>query len=114
MIKPFKFLQLIKIPRTEGGIVKLKDIHNRDKYLLCQWSEYPLDGYEIYNNIRTFRGNILEFYNMIEAMSVSPTIYEIYKQRRGWFSTSIVFSNRHRDNVFISRKFDLSITYSLS
>ena len=42
-MKIFKFLQrsVVKQPRIEPGLVKLKDAHNRNKYLLCDWSEYP-------------------------------------------------------------------------
>ena len=109
--KHFKFFQRIKVIRSEPGFVKLKDAYNRNKILMCDWSEYPVDQYV--HNIRTFQGNILEFYNMVANMNVYPTVYEIHKQHRGYFDASIVFDNRNRYNLFIKRKFYLTIKYSL-
>jgi hypothetical protein len=98
---------------VEAGLVKLKDAHNRNKYLMCDWSEYPDNPYEGF--IKTFQGNILEFYNMIKDREVYPTVYEIYKQYRGYsdFNSSITYNNHIRPNLFISRKFYLTIKYSL-
>ncbi len=107
----FKYFQ--KIARVAPGLVKLKDAYNRDRYLLCDWSEYPNNSYEGF--IKTFQGNILEFYNMIKDREVYPTVYEIHKQYRGYsdFDASITYNNHIRQNLFISRKFFLTIKYSL-
>jgi hypothetical protein len=110
-MKPFKFLQKNRIPRVSPGYLKLKDVHNRNKYLLCSWSEYPDNPYEGF--IKTFQGNILEFYNMIKDREVYPTVYEVHKQHRGYFDASIVYDNHFRQNLFIGRKFYLTIKYSL-
>ena len=110
-MKDFKFFQRANFERTEPGSVKLKDPFNRDKYLFCNWSEYPENTYEGF--IMTFQGNILEFYNWIQERSVYPTIYEIHKQYRGYHHHSLVYGNRNRHNQFISRKFYLTIKYSL-
>lgn len=110
-LKPFKFFQRIIIARAEDGHIKLKDAYNRNKYLMCEWSEYPDNPYEGF--IKTFQGNILEFYNMIESRNVYPTVYEIYKQYRGYHDYSLVYGNRNMHNSFISRKFYLTIKYSL-
>lgn len=110
-LSQFKFFQRINVARVEPGLVKLKDAHNRNKYLLCDWSEYPYECYDGY--IKTFQGNILEFYNMIKDREVYPTIYEIHKQYRGYFDASLVYGNRNRHNLFIARKFYLTIKYSL-
>lgn len=110
-MKEFKLLRGYKCVRRQPGLVKLKDVTNRTKNLLCIWSEYPIDGDD--SQIRTYQGNILQFYNMIKQMGISPTIYEIQKQYRGQQSSSLVYGNRNRHNEFISRKFYLTIKYTV-
>lgn len=110
-MKEFKLLRGYKCVRRQPGLVKLKDATNRTKNLLCIWSEYPCDGDD--SQIITYQGNILQFYNMIKEMQVSPTIYEIHKQYRGYQSPSLVYGNRNRYNEFIMRKFYLTIKYSI-
>jgi hypothetical protein len=113
--KEFKFFQKIKIPRTENGVIKLKDPFNRNKNLILNWSEFPYDGDD--SDIQTFQGNILDFYNFVKNIELTRLmnikVYEIFKQHRGYFDTSLVFGNRNRYNAFISRKFYLTIKYSL-
>jgi hypothetical protein len=110
-VNKFKFFRGLRTARIQPGNVKLKDIFNRTKYLLCDWSEYPYDGDD--SQIRTYQGNILEFYNYIKREEVYPTIYEIQKQYRGYQSASLVYGNRNSYNEFISRKFYLTIRYTL-
>jgi hypothetical protein len=109
MLKEFKFLRIIKKPRTSVGMVKLKEEFNRDKYLIFIWSEYP--EYPLDTNVTEFRGNILQFYNLTRGSS--PTIYEIYKKESGYFDRSMVFGNRDRFPEFIRRKAKLKIIYTL-
>ena len=108
---PFKFFRNIKTPRKSPGLIKLKDVFNRNKFIVLLWSEYPYDGDD--SNILTFQGNVLDFYNYYKTQGVSPTVYEIYKQYRGQMDTTIVYSNRHRFNPFIARKYYLTIKYTL-
>ena len=114
-MKDFKFFQKIKTPRTELGVIKLKDPFNRNKNLILNWSQFPYDGDD--SGIDTFRGNILDFYNFVQNIQLTGQlnikVYEIFKQHRGYFDTSLVFSNRNRYNQFIPRKFYLTIKYSL-
>lgn len=110
-MKTFKFLQIPKEPRVQPSLLKLKDIHNRNKTMIVLWLEYPYDGDD--SNIKTFEGNILQFYHYIRALQITPTVYEIYKECRGYFNTSIVYGNQNRHNQFILRKFKLLIRYTV-
>ena len=107
----FKFFGKNGVARIEQGFVKLKDARNRNAFLLCDWSEFPYDGND--SQIRTYQVNILDFYNFIERESYYPTIYEIYKQYRGYHNASLVFGNRNQHNLFIARKFYLTIKYTV-
>lgn len=109
-MKDFKFFQRPKEARCQPGYVKLKDIHNRDKYLILNWSEYPSDENSV--DIKTFQGNILDFYNFVRSLQSNIKVYEIHKQYRGYHEHSLVYGNRNRHNEFIARKFYLTIKYN--
>lgn len=109
MLKEFKFLRIIKKPRTTVDMVKLKEEFNRDKYLIFIWSEYPEYPYD--DNLIEFNGNILQFYNLTRG--TTPLIYEMYKKESGYFDRSMVFGNRDRFPEFIRRKAKLKIIYTL-
>ncbi len=111
MVSSFKFFQRGNVARCQPGYVKLKDVHNRDKYLILNWSEYPSDENSV--DMETFQGNILDFYNFVRDQQTNIKVYEIRKQHRGYFDTTLVYGNRHRNNLFIARKFYLTIIYSL-
>jgi hypothetical protein len=107
----FKFFQKAKVARCQPGYVKLKDIYNRDKYLVLNWSEYPSYVNDV--DIQTFQGNILDFANFVWEQPSNIMVYEIYKQYRGYHDYSLTYGNLNRHNQFISRKFYLTIKYSL-
>jgi hypothetical protein len=110
-LKPFKFFQKAKVARCQPGYVKLKDVFNRNKYLILNWSEYPSDVNDV--DIQTYQGNILNFYNFVRGHQSNIKVYEIHKQHRGYHHHSLVYGNRNRNNEFIARKFYLTIKYSL-
>jgi hypothetical protein len=107
-MRDFKFLRIIKKPRTSVGMVKLKEEFNRNKHLIFIWSEYPYDGDD--SNLISFEGNILQFYNLTRGSS--PTIYEMFKEESGYFDRIMVFGNRDRFPEFIRRKAKLKIIYT--
>ena len=109
MIKDFKFLRIIKKPRTSVGMVELKEEFNRNKHLIFIWSEYP--EYPHDTDVLEFRGNILQFYNLTRG--TSPTIYEMQIKESGYFDSCIVFNIRQVLSKFIRRKAKLKIIYSL-
>jgi hypothetical protein len=109
-MKDFKFFQKVKVARCQPGYVKFKDVHNRDKYLILNWSEYPSDMNDV--DIKTFQGNILDFYNFVRSLQSNIKVYEIHKQYRGYHEHSLVYGNRNRHNEFIARKFYLTIKYN--
>ena len=79
--------------------------------MLITWSEFPYDGDD--SHIRTFQGNILQFYNFVRHLPHGVTIYEIFKRCGGYFDDSIVFGTENRYNQFIARKFQLTIHYTI-
>ena len=116
-MKPFKFLQIIKKPQSFLSFIKLKDIHNRDKYLQVKWEErtpYHDDG-----DCLRFEGNILDFYNAMgpfrfHGTAVTPIIYEIYKKQQGYFNRSLAYNDPIlRNSFFISRRAKLTILYKI-
>ncbi len=109
MLKDFKFLRIIKKPRTSVGMVELKEEFNRNKHLIFMWSEYPEYPYD--NNLIEFNGNILQFYNLTRG--TTPTIFEIYKKESGYFDLCVVFNIRQLLQKFIRRSAKLKIIYSL-
>lgn len=108
-MKEFKFFAKVVPPRMSAGLIKLKDIFNRNKIFLFIWSEYPQDDV---SEIEEFRGDILTFYTYVQRLNVrNITIYEIYKRQRGYVSSSLTYGNHFNYNPFISRKATLTIKY---
>ena len=116
-MKDFKFFQKIRKAQSFLSFIKLKDIHNRDKYLQVKWMERISDTED--PNCLRFEGNILEFYTAMgpfrfHGTAVTPIIYEIYKKQQGYFNRSLTYHEPIlRTSFFISRKAKLTILYKI-
>ena len=107
---------------TNNVLYKLKDEYNRNQCFYINWSQFPPDP--IYGEsveYKEFNGNILEFWNSMHRFDfrsgrviriLTPTVYEIYFERRGYISHSKVYGNHHQLREFISRGWKLKIIYT--
>ena len=117
----FKFLYVPKPLLTNTVLYKLKDEYNRTKCFYIKWSQFPTTQQDDENtDYKEFNGNILEFWNSLHRFDLrsgrvirvlTPTIYEIYFERRGYFSHCKVYGNHHQLREFISRGWKLKIIY---
>ena len=122
MVKDFKFLYIKKQLLTNNVLYKLKDEYNRNQCFYINWSQFPTTQQDDENtNYKEFNGNILEFWNSMkrydfrsgrEIDTLTPTVYEIFFQRRGYLSHSKVYFNHHQLREFISRGWKLKIIYT--
>ena len=122
MVKTFKFLYTPKELLTNTVLYTLKDEYNRNKHFYINWSQFPTTQYDDENTeYKEFNGNILEFWNSMMRFdfrsgylinTLTPTVYEIYFERRGYFSHSKVYGNHHQLRQFISRGWKLKIIYT--
>lgn len=122
-MRDFKFLHTIKPLLTNTVLYKLKDEYNRDKCFYINWSQFPRTQYDDeITEYREFNGNILEFWNSMLRFdfrsgylinTLTPTVYEIYFERRGYLSHTKLYGNRHQLRQFISRGWKLKIIYTL-
>ena len=116
MVKDFKFLHIPKPVLNNIVLYKLKDMYNRNQCFYINWSQYPKTQYDDENtDYKEFNGNIWEFWNSYYFNSYyrTPTVYEIYFQRRGYHSHSISYGNHHQLREFISRGWKLKIIYTI-
>jgi hypothetical protein len=122
-MKQFKFLHIPKPVLTNTVLYKLKDMYNRNQCFYIKWSQFPKTQYDDENtNYKEFNGNIFEFWISMkrydlrsgrDIITLTPTVYEIYFQRRGYISHTKVYSNHHQLRQFISRGWKLKIIYTL-
>ena len=117
-MKSFKFLKRPLNLMTQFGLIKLKDIHNRNAYMHIKWSQFSTEAYED-DNLEVFYGTILEFYRKMNLYRLKvnpnfsgPVIFEILKKRKGYFTSSVVLSNHLNHPNFISRAYKLKILFS--
>ena len=123
MVKDFKFLYIKKPLLTNTVLYKIKDGYNRNQSFYINWSQFPTTQQDDENtNYKEFNGNIFEFWNSMkrydlrsgrDIITLTPTVYEIYFQRRGYISHSKVYWNHHQLREFISRGWKLKIIYTI-
>lgn len=122
MIQDFKFLHITKPVLTNTVLYKLKDEYNRNQFFYISWSQFPKTLYDEENTeYKEFNGNILEFWDSLKRYdfrsghvirTLTPTVYEIFFERRGYHSHSISYGNHHQLREFISRGWKLKIIYT--
>ena len=122
MVKDFKFLHIKKPLLTNTVLYMIKDGYNRNQSFYINWSQFPTTQQDDENtNYKEFNGNIFEFWNSMkrydlrsgrDIITLTPTVYEIYFQRRGYISHSKVYWNHHQLREFISRGWKLKIIYT--
>jgi N-acyl-L-homoserine lactone synthetase len=122
MVKDFKFLHIKKPLLTNTVLYMIKDGYNRNQSFYINWSQFPTTQQDDENtNYKEFNGNIFEFWNSMkrydlrsgrDIITLTPTVYEIYFERRGYHSHSISYGNHHQLREFISRGWKLKIIYT--
>lgn len=121
-MKTFKFLHIPKQVLTNTVLYTLKDEYNRNKHFYINWSQFPATQYDDENTAyKFFEGNILEFWDSLKRYdfrsghlirTLTPTVYEMGFERRGYFTHSKVYGNHHQLREFISRGWKLRIVYT--